>query len=282
MVGLSLFFYNFHRSDKQTQCTIRQGNSLEVFGPRRDLPKWEWLSSLSQVIILIKPNRSHRSKLFNIQERKWLPAMGYVGEHLTLAGGGDYGDETVSRPIPSNIISFEVLGQISVDNMKATIYFRWRPCMVGTGGEAGASTQNKSFWINFSRQMFSLRSNIKMFSLRSNIKMFSLRSNIKMFSLRSNMNIFSPISLQGEDALQARVCSGGRPAKRIIIAIFYFQQTKNLHLQCESSFQGIIMAFVSSPRWASLKNGSQSAHSKQTQLQWKWRRSQEKMSVFQQ
>jgi len=54
----------------------RQGNSLEVFGPRRDLPKWEWLSSLSQ-------------------ERKWLPAMGYVGEHLTLAGGGDYGDETV-------------------------------------------------------------------------------------------------------------------------------------------------------------------------------------------
>ena len=33
-----------------------------------------------------------------------MPAMGYVGEHLTLAGGGDYGDETVSEPILTNII----------------------------------------------------------------------------------------------------------------------------------------------------------------------------------
>ena len=55
--------------------------------------------------------------------------MGYVGEHLTLAGGGDYGDETVSRPIHF----FEVL--------KTTV--RWRRYMVGTGGEAGVTSPLK-------------------------------------------------------------------------------------------------------------------------------------------
>ena len=34
------------------QDLSRQGNSLEIFGPRRDLPKWEWLSALSQVSII--------------------------------------------------------------------------------------------------------------------------------------------------------------------------------------------------------------------------------------
>ena len=39
--------------------------------------------------------------------------MGYVGEHLTLAGGGDYGDETVSRPISFQYHFFGVLCYIS-------------------------------------------------------------------------------------------------------------------------------------------------------------------------
>ena len=37
--------------DQLTHPNSRQGNSLEVFGPRRDSPKWEWLSSLSQVVL---------------------------------------------------------------------------------------------------------------------------------------------------------------------------------------------------------------------------------------
>ena len=77
---------------------------MEIFGPRRDLPKWEWLSALSQVsiVVLIISYQLYFGAnflikaAFNYQERKWLPAMGYVGDHLTLAGGGDYGDETVS------------------------------------------------------------------------------------------------------------------------------------------------------------------------------------------
>ena len=30
-----------------------------------------------------------------MQERKWGAAVGWVGTQLTVAGGGDYGDETV-------------------------------------------------------------------------------------------------------------------------------------------------------------------------------------------
>ena len=30
-----------------------------------------------------------------LQERKWGPAVGFVGDKVTVAGGGDYGDETV-------------------------------------------------------------------------------------------------------------------------------------------------------------------------------------------
>jgi hypothetical protein len=36
-------------SDKQ--FLFRDGNSLERFGPRGDRPNWEWLSSLTMVIV---------------------------------------------------------------------------------------------------------------------------------------------------------------------------------------------------------------------------------------
>jgi len=54
----------------------RAGNSLETYGVTRDQPKWEWLSSLTS-------------------ERKWGAAMGYIGDKFALAGGGDYGDNTI-------------------------------------------------------------------------------------------------------------------------------------------------------------------------------------------
>jgi len=54
----------------------RRGESLETFGPNRNMPRWEWLSGLTK-------------------ERKWGPAVGFIGQNFAVAGGGDYGDETV-------------------------------------------------------------------------------------------------------------------------------------------------------------------------------------------
>jgi len=54
----------------------RNGRSLETYGLTGDQPKWEWLSSLKQ-------------------GRKWGAAVGYVGRTVVLAGGGDYGDDTI-------------------------------------------------------------------------------------------------------------------------------------------------------------------------------------------
>ena len=54
--------------------------SLETFGPGRDQPRWEWMSSLTK-------------------ERKWGAAVGMIGSELALAGGGDYGDEGPASPL---------------------------------------------------------------------------------------------------------------------------------------------------------------------------------------
>merc|ERR1712080_12982 len=68
-------YYN-GKSSMWLPLADRFGNSLEIFGPQRNNPRWEWLSSLSE-------------------ERKWAPAAGYVGSHYTLAGGAAYGDDGV-------------------------------------------------------------------------------------------------------------------------------------------------------------------------------------------
>ena len=68
-----------------------RGRSLETFGPRRNMPRWEYLSGLTKVSISFLTN----SLLIWVQERKWGPAVGFIGDKVTVAGGGDYGDETV-------------------------------------------------------------------------------------------------------------------------------------------------------------------------------------------
>jgi len=54
----------------------RSGRSLETFGLNRNMPRWEYVAGLTK-------------------ERKWGPAVGFIGSNLVVAGGGDYGDETV-------------------------------------------------------------------------------------------------------------------------------------------------------------------------------------------
>jgi len=68
----------------------KRGSSLEVFGPGRDSPRWEWLSGLTK-------------------ERKWGPAVGFIGPNLAVAGGGDYGDETVDLLVGSSWVRSEVV-----------------------------------------------------------------------------------------------------------------------------------------------------------------------------
>ncbi|XP_023330209.1 kelch-like protein 25 [Eurytemora carolleeae] len=58
----------------------RNGISLETYELTLDQPRWEWLSSLTMA-------------------RKWGSAIGYVNGKLTLAGGGDYGDNTIEHLI---------------------------------------------------------------------------------------------------------------------------------------------------------------------------------------
>jgi len=54
----------------------RQGVSMERYGPNRDEPRWEWFSTMTE-------------------KRKWGPGLGYIGQNLAIAGGADYGDDTV-------------------------------------------------------------------------------------------------------------------------------------------------------------------------------------------
>jgi hypothetical protein len=50
-----------------------------MFAPLRGFPsEWRWLGNLPE-------------------ERKWGPALGHVDGVLTVAGGGNYGDETVDE-----------------------------------------------------------------------------------------------------------------------------------------------------------------------------------------
>ena len=61
--------------------------------------------------------------------------MGYVGDHLTLAGGGDYGDETVSQ----SLCFMKKNKELKRPNQVKDGCSRWKPCMGGTGDEAGFS-----------------------------------------------------------------------------------------------------------------------------------------------
>jgi hypothetical protein len=106
-----------------------QGRTLQRFGPRLDAPQWEWLASLSK-------------------ERKWAPAVGFVGDRLTLAGGGDYGDETVesltgrswrrSRSAPDSCFTRLFTGSTCSTSASS----QWE-CPCPRNGSRTASSRNK-------------------------------------------------------------------------------------------------------------------------------------------
>jgi len=54
----------------------RHGASLETFGLNFNQPKWEWMSSL-------------------VDAKKWGAAAGIINGVVTLAGGGDYGSDSI-------------------------------------------------------------------------------------------------------------------------------------------------------------------------------------------
>eukprot|EP00092_Neocalanus_flemingeri_P035956 GFUD01039149.1.p1 GENE.GFUD01039149.1~~GFUD01039149.1.p1 ORF type:complete len:358 (+),score=104.04 GFUD01039149.1:162-1076(+) len=86
-----------------------RGSSLEKFGSGRDLPRWEWLSGLTK-------------------ERKWGPAVGFIGPNLAVAGGGDYGDETVDLLVGSSWVRSEVVMNYKREfSVGVTVPSEWFP-----------------------------------------------------------------------------------------------------------------------------------------------------------
>jgi len=68
----------------------RNGNSLETHGLGGDQPRWEWFAGLTE-------------------ERKWVAAIGQIGDEFTLAGGGPYGDNTLETLKDASFIRSRVL-----------------------------------------------------------------------------------------------------------------------------------------------------------------------------
>ena len=66
--------------------------------------------------------------LFKPQERKWGPAVGFIGSNLVVAGGGDYGDETVDMLEGSSWVRSKVVMNYKREfSVGVTVPSKWFP-----------------------------------------------------------------------------------------------------------------------------------------------------------